>query len=138
MNIGVRAEDKNEWESRSSLVPEDLRQLKSWGIFMVVQSSRQRIYSDQEFERAEIALREDLNACHIIFGLKEIPVDKLAADRIYFIFAHVTKGQAYNMPMLGRMMALGVTLIDYEEIVDDRGQRLTGIVILTNCICRRR
>ena len=124
MNIGVRAEDKNEWETRTPLVPEDIRQLKAQGISILVQSSHQRIFSDEEFDRSGIGLRDDLNACRIIFGLKEIPIEKLETDRIYFIFSHVAKGQTYNMPMLSRMMELGVTLVDYEMIADDRGRRL--------------
>ena len=39
-------------------------------------------------------------------------------------FAHVIKGQAYNMPMLRRLMELGCTLIDYEKVIDDNGRRL--------------
>jgi len=39
-------------------------------------------------------------------------------------FAHVIKGQPYNMPMLKRMMELGCNLIDYEKVTDETGHRL--------------
>jgi alpha-aminoadipic semialdehyde synthase len=42
----------------------------------------------------------------------------------YMFFAHVIKGQSYNMPMVKRMMELGCTLIDYEKVTDAKGRRL--------------
>ena len=42
----------------------------------------------------------------------------------YVFFAHVIKGQPFNMPMLQRMLDLGCTLIDYEKVTDDAGRRL--------------
>lgn len=124
MKIGVRAEDKNEWEARTPLVPDDVRQLEAQGITIMVQSSRQRAYTDDEFKSAGLRVRIDTSNCRLIFGLKEIPIEKLQSQKIYFVFAHVVKGQDYNMPMLKRMMELGVTLVDYERIVDGQNRRL--------------
>ena len=124
MKIGVRAEDKNEWEARTPMVPDDVRKLESQGISIIIQSSRQRAYTDDEYTDTGIGVRKDINDCRLIFGLKEIPIKKLQPEKIYFVFAHVAKGQAYNMPMLKRMMELGVTLVDYERIVDKQGRRL--------------
>jgi alpha-aminoadipic semialdehyde synthase len=45
-------------------------------------------------------------------------------DRAYVFFAHVIKGQPYNMPMLRRLLELGCTLIDYERVVDEKNRRL--------------
>ena len=50
--------------------------------------------------------------------------EKLLANKTYLYFSHTTKGQAYNMPMLRRLMELGCTLIDYEQITDERNKRL--------------
>ena len=124
MKIGIRAEDKSEWERRTPLVPEDIAALRADGVTLVVQTSPQRAFKDEEFSRRGIPLQPDLTDCDVIIGLKEIPSDQLAPNKTYVFFSHVIKGQPYNMPMLKQMMALGDTLIDYERIVDDRGQRL--------------
>ena len=126
MKIGIRAEDKNEWERRSPLIPEDITALRNRGLALVVQASAQRAISDTEFSRAGIPLQPDLVDCDLILGLKEIPAAKLETDKVYVFFAHVIKGQSYNMPMLKRLMALGDTLIDNERMVDDRGRRLVA------------
>lgn len=124
MKIGIRTEDKSEWERRTPLTPEDVAALRADGLSVVVQASSQRAFKDEEYTRAGIPLQTDLSDCDVIIGLKEIPNDQLAPDKTYVFFSHVIKGQPYNMPMLKRLMALGDTLIDYERIVDDQGRRL--------------
>ncbi len=39
-------------------------------------------------------------------------------------FSHTIKGQDYNMEMLQKILDLNCTLIDYEKIMNDQGQRL--------------
>ncbi len=124
MKIGIRAEDKSEWERRTPLTPEDIAALQADGRTLVVQTSPQRVFTDEEFSSRGIPLQSDLTDCDVIIGLKEIPGDQLAPNKSYVFFSHVIKGQPYNMPMLKQMMALGDTLIDYERIVDDQGRRL--------------
>lgn len=124
MKIGIRAENKNKWERRVPLVPEDLKLLADRGIAILVQSSSQRGFRDEEFLQSGIPVQKDLTDCNCLFGLKEIPPGKLEPGKIYFIFSHVIKGQDYNMPMLRRMMELGNSLIDYECVVDDQKRRL--------------
>jgi len=124
MKIGIRTEDKSEWERRTPLIPEDMAALRADGLKLVVQTSPQRAFTDEEFSRAGIPLQADLADCDVIVGLKEIPIDQLAPHKTYVFFSHVIKGQTYNMPMLKRLMTLGDTLIDYERIVDDQGRRL--------------
>ncbi|MCB2168657.1 MAG: hypothetical protein KQI78_13430 [Deltaproteobacteria bacterium] len=94
------------------------------GRTLVVQTSPQRAFADEEFSSMGIPLQSDLTDCDVIIGLKEIPGDRLAPNKSYVFFSHVIKGQPYNMPMLNKMMTLGDTLIDYERIVDDQGRRL--------------
>jgi alpha-aminoadipic semialdehyde synthase len=122
--IGIRAEDKSKYEARVPLVPEDIRELQARGVAVAVQSSAQRAFGDEEFSQTGITVTADLENCPIILGLKEIPVDKLEPGKVYFFFSHVIKGQAYNMPMLKRILDLGITLVDYERIVDEHSRRL--------------
>lgn len=124
MKIGIRHEDKSPWERRVPLIPADLHDLQKHGIEFAVQASAQRAFSDDEFRQAGIAVVENLSDCEIIIGIKELAPRKLAAGKIYLFFPHVIKGQPHNMPMLKRMMQLGITLVDYERIVDEQNRRL--------------
>lgn len=123
--IGIRAEDKNRWERRAPLTPEHVRELvEEQGLAVHVQPSKRRAFLDRDYEDAGATLDPTLDRCGVVLGVKEIPPAKLAAGRVYVYFSHVIKGQAYNMPMLARLLELGATLIDYERIVDRKGRRL--------------
>jgi saccharopine dehydrogenase (NAD+, L-lysine forming) len=124
MKIGIRAEDKSQWERRVPLVPADLKALQAAGIEAAVQTSRHRAFADEEFTQAGVAVQKELTDCSVIIGIKEIPKAKLEAGKIYLFFPHVIKGQSANMPMLRRLLELKATLIDYERIVDDQNRRL--------------
>ena len=124
MKVGVRSEDKSQWERRVPLVPGDVKALREAGIDAVVQTSSHRAFGDDEFARAGVPVQADLGDCRIIVGIKEIPPPKLEAGKVYLFFPHVIKGQPGNMPMLRRLMELNATLVDYERIVDEKNRRL--------------
>jgi len=123
--LGIRREDKNKWERRVPIIPEDLKALKeSYGIDAIVQPSKIRIYPDDTFKQNGTTINEDLSKANTIFAVKEIPMDLLAAGKTYIFFSHTIKGQAYNMGLLKRLMKLKCNLIDYERIVNEKNQRL--------------
>jgi len=123
--LGIRREDKNKWEARVPLIPEHIKKFKDeYGIETIVQPSKIRAYSNDEYVRIGAVVKEDVSSCPIIFAVKEIPIDFFESGKTYVFFSHTIKGQKYNMPMLKKMMDLGCNLIDYERIVDERGFRL--------------
>jgi alanine dehydrogenase len=123
--IGIRREDKSEWEGRVPLVPGDVRELIDQDhVPFAVERSPIRAIHDDEFAAAGAMLADDLDDCPIIMGVKEIPPDKLQANKVYVYFSHTIKGQPANMPALKRILELGSTLIDYERIIDSKGRRL--------------
>jgi alpha-aminoadipic semialdehyde synthase len=123
--VGIRREDKNIWERRTPLIPEDVKELReNLNIDFIVQPSDIRIFSDEEYRRTGAKIDEDLSPCPLIFAVKEIPIDFIKPGKTYVFFSHTIKGQSHNMPMLKRLMELGCQLIDYERIVDERGRRL--------------
>ncbi|HOX25013.1 MAG TPA: hypothetical protein PLL30_04535 [Candidatus Krumholzibacteria bacterium] len=124
MLIGIRREDKNRWERRVPLVPADLAELQGTGLQFRVQPSPNRIFADEEFTARGIEVAEDLRPCEVVFAVKEIPKRLLEPGMVYVFFAHVIKGQDYNMPMLRRLLDQQCTLIDYERVVDANGRRL--------------
>ena len=123
--FGIRIEDKSRWERRSPLVPGDLNELiERTGVSFVVQPSRIRIFSDEQYRAAGAELLEDLSGCDVILAIKEVPTRLIMPHKTYVFFSHTVKGQAKNMPMLRRLMELGCQLIDYEKVVDSGGRRL--------------
>ncbi|MDY7077464.1 MAG: bifunctional lysine ketoglutarate reductase /saccharopine dehydrogenase family protein [Chloroflexota bacterium] len=123
--IGIRREDKSIWERRVPITPEHARQLQErHSIEVWVQPSEIRVFREEEFVQAGVRVEEDLSPCPVVFAVKEIPVDFFQPGCTYVFFAHVIKGQPYNMPMLKRMLELGCILIDYEKVTDEQGRRL--------------
>ncbi len=123
--IGVRREDKSDWERRTPISPGVAAQLRrQHGIQVIVQPSPQRAFTAAEYEAAGALVQEDLSGCPVVLGIKEIPKSAFLPGQAYVFFAHVIKGQPYNMPMLQRMLDLGCTLIDYEKVTDEQGRRL--------------
>ena len=123
--IGIRREDKSIWERRVPIIPQHVRQLQEeYGIEVWVQPSEIRVFRDEEFAQAGARVEEDISPCPVVFAVKEIPAHFFQPGHTYVFFAHVIKGQPYNMPMLRRMLELGCQLIDYEKVTDERGRRL--------------
>jgi alpha-aminoadipic semialdehyde synthase len=122
--VGIRREDKSRWERRVPLTPRQVEALGREGVRFVVQPSTIRAFSDDEYRRAGAEVSEDLSACNVVFGVKEMPSGLFREGGAYAFFSHTIKGQAQNMPMLRRLADLGCHLIDYEKIVDEAGRRL--------------
>jgi len=122
--IGIRYEDKYKMERRVPLIPEHVKILTKQGLKFEVESSGKRIFTDDEFTAAGAEVVEKIDKAGFIMGVKEMPMDIFQEGKTYIFFSHVIKGQPYNMPMLRKMMAKKVNLIDYEKIVDENGQRM--------------
>ena len=123
--IGIRREDKNPWERRAPLIPTHVREImKQSSVEIWIQPSPIRVFADDEYEREGAKIKEDISSCPVIFAVKEIPLNFYRKDCVYAFFSHTIKGQSHNMPLLKKMKELGCTLIDYERIVDEKGQRL--------------
>ncbi len=122
--IGIRREDKHDFEARAPLTPAAVGELTAQGIAVRIQPSRIRAFADDAYREAGAVVHEDLAPCDLVLAVKEIPATLLRQGGAYVFFSHTIKGQAHNMPLLKRMMDLGCTLIDYERITDEQGRRL--------------
>ena len=121
----IRAEDKNIWERRAPIVPDDLKEiLTATNTTAFIQKSKKRFFREQEYVAAGAQLCENMTHGDIIVGIKEIPEYKLIDNKTYIFFSHTIKGQVGNMPMLKKIITGGSTLIDYEKIIDDQNRRL--------------
>jgi alpha-aminoadipic semialdehyde synthase len=126
--ICIRRENKNKWERRVPLIPEDCRKLIAQGIKIIVQPSALRCYTDKQYEDAGCELREDIQRGNIILGVKEVPLDFLYPDKTYLYFSHTIKGQKANMPALKDILDKKIRLIDYECIREATGKNPERLV----------
>lgn len=123
--IGIRLEDKNRWERRVPITPTDAARLsREHGVEWLVQPFPNRVYDDDSYHDVGARLTSDLSSAKVILAVKEVPIELLMPRTAYVFFAHVIKGQAYNMPLLQRLLDLQCTLVDYEPITNDQGKRL--------------
>jgi len=123
--IGIRLEDKNEWERRVPLTPQHVKKLiDEHSLIVKVQSSPIRAFSDSAYGDVGADVVARIDDVPVVFAVKEIPDEELNHGQVYICFAHVIKAQEENMPTLKKMMDLDCTLIDHEKIADSNGQRL--------------
>ncbi|MCP4574373.1 MAG: hypothetical protein GY838_18620 [bacterium] len=123
--VGIRREDKSEWERRVPLVPADVQTLRrDHGLEFVIQPSSIRVFKDDEYEAAGADVSEDLSGVDVLIAVKEVPAAQILSGRSHLFFSHTVKGQDYNMPLLRHVLDVGATLIDYERIADEQNRRL--------------
>ncbi len=123
--IGIRHEDRYLMERRVAIIPAHAKKLiEEQDLRIIVQKSPKRVFKHEEFVAAGAEVTDSLKEAPVIIGIKEIPEDFFEEGKTYIFFAHVIKGQPYNMPMLRKMIEKKVTLIDYEKIEDEVGKRL--------------
>lgn len=138
--LGLRKEDKNEWERRVVLTPEDVRDLLAEGVSIEVESFPRRAFSDEKYQEVGARVVESVRGCDIVLGVKEMPLPFFRENGTYMFFSHTIKGQSYNMPLLAKLKELHCTLLDYELVTDEEGRRLiffshhAGLVGMTDSL----
>ena len=137
--IGVIKETRPD-ENRTPLIPEHIENIKSNypNLNVVVQPSKNRCFSDDEYKNKGAEINEDLSNCSIIFGVKEIDTDVLMNNKTYVFFSHTYKlnketlNNAQGTPgmdkkeLLKSVLEKKIRLIDYENIRDKNSKRYLG------------
>lgn len=55
LSVGVRREDKNRWERRVPLVPDQIERLvREYGVKVLVQPSTRRVYPDSKYNKYQL------------------------------------------------------------------------------------
>ncbi|XP_065349918.1 alpha-aminoadipic semialdehyde synthase, mitochondrial [Cloeon dipterum] len=124
--MAIRREDQSVWERRAPLSPSNVKQLTRAGVKVIVQPSNRRAYPMQAYASAGAVIQEDISEASVVFGVKQVPVDALLPNRTYCFFSHTIKAQEANMPLLDACLEKNIRLIDYEKLMDDRGQRVVA------------
>ncbi len=128
IRIGLIREGKIPADNRVALTPAQCKWIlkNSSDIKIIVQSSPDRCFSDREYLSAGVELKEDLGDCDILFGIKEVPVAQLIPGKTYLFFSHTKKKQPHNQKLLKAIIDKKITLIDYECLEHEDGQRIIG------------
>lgn len=128
ITIGLLKEGKIPADNRVALTPAQCKWiLKNYpGIAIKVQKADDRCFKNEEYQRAGIEVVEELSACAILLGIKEVPLTQIIPDKTYLIFSHTRKKQSYNQPLLQTILEKNCTLIDYECMEHEDGQRIIG------------
>jgi saccharopine dehydrogenase (NAD+, L-lysine-forming) len=128
MKIGLLREIKKPFDKRVPLSPGQCRDLKKKysGLDFIVQSSGVRCFKDSEYINEGIPVQENLSACDILMGVKEVDKDKLIPGKTYMFFSHITKRQEHNKALLKAILGANIRLIDYELLTDINGLRIIG------------
>lgn len=126
MKIGIIREEKSPKDNRVPLTPSQCRMLMEEHpeLWIAVQPSDHRCYTNDEYRWQGVPVREDLSGCDYLLGVKEIPVEYILPDKTYLIFSHTIKKQPHNKKLLQTFMKQQSSLIDYECLKDTKGKRI--------------
>lgn len=128
LKIGILREEKTPPDKRVPLTPLICSELVRLypNIKIVVQPSKIRCYSDEEYTAFGVPLQEDLSDCDVLMGVKEVPVDKLISQKKYFFFSHTIKKQPHNQKLMKALLEKKIQMIDYETLTDKNNNRIIG------------
>ncbi|MBH8559732.1 NAD(P)-dependent oxidoreductase [Hymenobacter negativus] len=128
LTIGLIREGKTPPDKRVPLTPKKCVEAQTSfpGLQIVVQSSPIRSYADQEYRDLGLEVRDDVSACDVLMGVKEVPVDQLIPNKTYLFFSHTVKKQPANRKLLQAVLKKNITLIDYELLTNEHGERIVA------------
>jgi len=128
MKIGIIKECKIPSDKRVVFTPSKCLDVKKLypEVEFLIQSSSVRCYSDKEYSDLGFNVVNDVSSADVLIGVKEVPIDKLIANKKYFFFSHTIKKQPYNKNLLLSILENNIQLFDHETIVDKNNNRLIG------------
>lgn len=128
LKIALIREEKLPPDNRVALSPVQCQWLmnKYPELEIVVQPSPHRCFTDDEYRNEGVEVTEDFSETDLLMGIKEVPKEKIIANKSYLFFSHTIKKQPHNRSLLQAVLRKKVTLIDYECLVWENGERIVG------------
>lgn len=128
LTIGLIREGKIPADNRVALTPAQCKWLhKNFPeIKVVVQHSDTRCFTDKEYQMAGVEVKEEVSDCEVLMGIKEVPIAQLIPGKTYLFFSHTKKAQEHNQKLFQAILSNKITLVDYECLTHDDGQRILG------------
>ena len=128
LRIGLIKEGKIPADNRVALTPAQCKWIHKnlKDIVIVAQASNYRCFSDKEYLMAGAMVQDDMSDCDVLLGIKEVPINNLIPGKTYLFFSHTKKKQPHNQKLLQTILEKKITLIDYECLEHEDGQRIIG------------
>jgi alanine dehydrogenase len=128
LKIGLIKEGKIPADNRVALTPAQCKWIhkNSNDVKIIVQSSSDRCFIDREYSIAGVEVKDDISDCDILLGIKEVPKEQIISGKTYLFFSHTKKAQPHNQKLMREMINKKITLIDYECLTHEDGQRIIG------------
>lgn len=126
--IGIIKEEKNPADNRVALTPAQCKWIQQNfpDCRITVQRSDTRCFGNREYSLAGISLAETVEDCQVLLGIKEVPPARILPNKTYLFFSHTCKKQPHNQKLLQTVLQNRCTLIDYECLRHEDGQRIIG------------
>jgi alanine dehydrogenase len=126
MIIGIPKETKKN-EFRVALVPEHAAQLTKLGhtVFVEKGAGAGCKFSDVDYEKAGAQIKDSVYDSEMIVRVKEPLLNTIRKNQIVMGYLHIEKGQ--NPPLLNKLLNQNTTSYAYEEIKDNKGERLVNL-----------
>lgn len=128
ITIAIIKETKKPVDKRTPLTPKQCQDLmqKFTDVKVVVESCEYRCFSNKAYSDLGIEVLNNVNHADIFLGVKEVNIDALIPNKTYLFFSHTIKKQAYNRNLLRAILQKNITLIDYETLLWEGGNRIIG------------
>ncbi len=128
MKVGILREGKTPPDKRVPLTPEQCVEVqkKFPHVQIIVQPSKVRSFTDEEYINLGIQVKEDVSDCAILLGVKEVRIEDFIPGKTYLFFSHTIKKQSYNRQLLQTVLAKNIQLVDYEVLTNKEGFRIIG------------
>jgi alanine dehydrogenase len=128
LKAAIIREGKIPHDKRVPFTPEQCHLIKEQypNLELSIQPGDWRCFTNAEYEKAGITIKEDISNCDILIGIKEVPIDDLISGKEYLFFSHTIKKQPRNKKLLQAILEKKITLVDYECMVDPNGNRIIG------------
>jgi alanine dehydrogenase len=128
VSFGLIREEKQPADRRVAFTPAQCAELKAQypQMSIYIQSSADRCFPDELYQKVGVEVCEDLSHCDYLFGIKEVPPSNLLPGKTYLFFSHTIKKQAHNKLLMQTMVKQNVTLVDYETLRWKNGDRILG------------
>lgn len=128
IKIGLIREEKNPPDTRVALSPDMCAAIMKNHpqVDILVEPSPNRCFPDAAYEAAGLTVTDNLTACDVLLGIKEVPVEKLMENKTYMFFSHTKKKQPYNQKLMQALINKRIRMIDYECLTHADDQRILG------------
>jgi saccharopine dehydrogenase (NAD+, L-lysine forming) len=128
LTIGLIREGKTPADNRVAFTPAQCKWIhkNTTDVKVIAQSSQHRCFNDKEYQAAGVTVQDDISDCDVFFGIKEIPIAELLPKKTYVFFSHTKKAQPHNQKLFKAVIEKQITLIDYECMTHEDGQRILG------------